>query len=194
MNQVNQNLIDFGSPISISSTESENTKRRLGHFSATDSDTDNASSTMTTPKESSRKLVFHNSGETPPGHDAHSCCHARFELATSRYRVRSLTHYASKNRGCDEGLFFRYSNPGEFWTPLQQKGRAAGPSGASRGGTPGRGGRADHPGVERSIGYRLQPVGSALCLAKSWTRTFLIMCAEPLRRTMCSCAVPNMCP
>ena len=31
-------------------------------------------------------------------------------------------------------------------------------------------------------------------LAKSWTRTFLIMCAEPLRRTMCSCAVPNMCP
>ena len=28
--------------------------------------TDNASSTMTTPKESSRKLVFHDSGETPP--------------------------------------------------------------------------------------------------------------------------------
>ena len=70
MNRVinNQNTVDFGSPISISSTESENTKRRLGHFSATDSDTDNASSTMTTPKESSRKLVFHNSGETPPGH------------------------------------------------------------------------------------------------------------------------------
>ena len=60
----NQNSLEFGSPISISSTESENTKRRLGHFSATDSDTDNASSTMTTPKESSRKLVFHNSGDT----------------------------------------------------------------------------------------------------------------------------------
>ena len=64
----NQNTVDFGSPISISSTESENTKRRLGHFSATDSDTDNASSTMTTPKESTRKLVFHKSGETPPDH------------------------------------------------------------------------------------------------------------------------------
>eukprot|EP00966_Prymnesium_polylepis_P067446 1566504-Prymnesium_polylepis.1 len=56
------------SPISISSTASSATRLRRGEFSATDSEDSKASSTATTPKESSRKVHFNHEGNTPPGH------------------------------------------------------------------------------------------------------------------------------
>ena len=56
------------SPISISSTASSATRLRRGEFSATNSEDSKASSTATTPKESSRKIKFNHDGNTPPGH------------------------------------------------------------------------------------------------------------------------------
>ena len=56
------------SPISLSSTASSATRLRRGEFSAANSEDSKASSTATTPKESSRKIKFNHDGNTPPGH------------------------------------------------------------------------------------------------------------------------------
>ena len=78
---------ELATPISVSSAESDGTKARLGHFSATESE-DKGSSTGTTPKESQRKLVFHRKNQTPPGHFSGASWedHPHMDRATGKRR------------------------------------------------------------------------------------------------------------